>query len=239
MYDFDKVKERTIAILDSKTPIEDKSSIPSSDSEFTYENGIRSWVTAIFIDINKSSELFKNKKDEIVSRTIRSFSSEIINILKSNQNYREIGIRGDCVFGIYSTPYQKDVKDVFELAIDINTFLKMHYMILKNKGFPTLSAGIGIGCSQELIIKAGLKQSGINDLVWIGDAVVDASNLSGRANRNGQEPILISDCVYSNIIELLNAEYGESRVSSWFVKLNFENIYGSNVHYTNYEEWLK
>lgn len=213
--------------------------IPSSDSEFTYENGIRSWVTAIFIDINKSSELFKNEKDEIVSRIIRSFSSEIINILKSNENYREIGIRGDCVFGIYSTPCKKDIKDVYELAIEINTFLNMHYMILKNKGFPTISAGIGIGCSKELIIKAGLKQSGINDLVWIGDAVVDASNLSGRTNRNGQEPILLSACVYSNIIELLNAEYGESRVSSWFVKLNYENIYGSNVLYTNYEEWLK
>lgn len=239
MYDFENIKNNVIEILDSKTPVEEKWSTPSSDNDFTYENGIKSWTTAIFIDIKNSSSLFKNQKNEIVSRIIRSFSSEIIKILKSDQNYRDIGIRGDCVYGIFSTPTKTDIKNIYELAININTFLYMYYSILKSKGFPTLTAGIGIGCSQTLIVKAGLKQSGINDLVWIGDAVVDASNLSGKANRNGYKPIFISSCVYSNIIEALRKEYGETRANSWFRQLSFQDVYESDVCYTNYADWLK
>ena len=113
MHDFENTKKRVCSILDSKNPIEDEYHIPSSDSEFTYENGIRSWVTAIFVDIKDSSKIFKNEKEDIVSKIIRSFSSEIITILKSDKNFRDIGVRGDCVYGIYSTPSKNEIKNIY------------------------------------------------------------------------------------------------------------------------------
>lgn len=40
MYEFKKSRETIESILNSPTKIIEKDSLPSSDSEFTYENGI-------------------------------------------------------------------------------------------------------------------------------------------------------------------------------------------------------
>lgn len=108
MYNYKNSKANIINILKSKTPIEHKKTIPLSDSEFTFENGIETFVSAIFIDIKNSSDLFATR-DEKLARLLRAFTGEIITIFQGDNNYRQIGIRGDCVYGIYTTPNKKDV----------------------------------------------------------------------------------------------------------------------------------
>ena len=173
MYDYLKSKSAIENILLSKTKIEDKDKIPASDSEFTYTNGIRTWVGALFVDIVNSSELCKTPNED-TARILRAFCSEIIAILKYDSNYREIGIRGDCVYCIYTTQYVADLVDIFRHAYRINTFMEMFNKLLEDNGFQKIYAGIGLGCDKELIIKAGQSGSGINDKIWIGKAVVDA-----------------------------------------------------------------
>lgn len=109
MYTYEESKKAVEAILSSSTKIVNKSFVPTSDSEFTYENGIKAWVGALFVDIVNSSKLFQTA-GEHTARIMRSFCSEIISILKDNDNYREIGIRGDCVYAIFSCPYQHIVE---------------------------------------------------------------------------------------------------------------------------------
>ena len=60
MYNYKNSKSNIINILKSETPIEEKETIPS-DQEFTYENGITCWVSAIFVDMKNSSELLSQK----------------------------------------------------------------------------------------------------------------------------------------------------------------------------------
>ena len=55
-------------------------------------------VTAIFVDIRNSSALFGDEDKEKVANVIKSFTSETIEILRNNDNLKEIGIRGDCVY---------------------------------------------------------------------------------------------------------------------------------------------
>ena len=112
MYEYEKSKETVESILRSPTKIVKKEKIPASDSDFTYENGIKSWVGALFVDIVDSSKLFETANED-TARIIRSFCSEIISILKDDENYREIGIRGDCVYCIYTAPYQQDLVKIF------------------------------------------------------------------------------------------------------------------------------
>lgn len=104
MYNYKKSKETVEEILKSPTKIVEKDNIPSADSEFTYENGIKAWTGALFVDIVDSSKLFQSPNED-TARIIRSFCSEIISILKDDNKYREIGIRGDCVYCIYNTPF--------------------------------------------------------------------------------------------------------------------------------------
>ena len=48
MYEYKRSKETVEAILKSPTKIVEKDNIPSSDAEFTYENGILSYTVDQF-----------------------------------------------------------------------------------------------------------------------------------------------------------------------------------------------
>ena len=241
MYDYQKSKEVVETILNSPTKIIEKDRIPSSDSEFTYENGIKAWVGALFVDIVDSSKLFKSANED-TARIVRSFCSEIISILKDDENYREIGIRGDCVYCIYNSPFHIDLVKIFRHAYRINSFIKMLNMLLEKNGYSAISAGVGLGCSQDLIIKAGQSGSGINDKIWIGKAVVDAAHLSGVANRNGISAIAMSPIFYNNVIENLceeNADYKD------WIKAHYYGYYGSVDYYhcsiieSDFDKWIE
>lgn len=240
MYEFSKSKDTIVSILNSPTKIVERDRIPSSDSDFTYENGIKTWVGALFIDIVNSSRLFQTANED-TARIIRCFCSEIISILRDDDNYREIGIRGDCVYCIYSTPDQDDLVYIFRHAYRINSFMKMLNKLLGKYGYPTLDAGIGLGCSQDLIIKAGQNGSGINDRIWIGKAVVDASHLSDKANRNGIREIAMSPVFYNNIIKHLckeNPDYENWIIphrTGYYSDIDF---YHCNIIETEFDRWI-
>ena len=240
-YDYAQGKQRIINILDSKTKIEESADIPRSDDEFTYENGIKATVGALFVDIRNSSKYFTENKPDIVARVMRAFCSEIITILSANENYRQIGIRGDCVYAIYSCPTLAHIKSIMSDAAYINTFREMFVKILTKKNFPTFSFGIGIGASEDLIIKAGKKGSGINDLIWIGDAVVDASNMSSIANKKDFDPIVMDYCFYNNIKDM-NAS-SEHKYSD-FISSKYSYDLGKTVYHANivniaFDKWIE
>lgn len=243
-YNYKESKKRVDDILYSKTEIVKKERIPSSDSEFTYSNGIKSWVGAIFVDMVGSSDLCKSP-DEKTARIFRAFCSEIIAIMKDDSNYRQIGIRGDCVYSINTAAYQSDLVDMFETAVLIHTFMKMFRKQLENKGYEPIRAGIGLGCSEDLIIKAGQSGSGINDKIWIGKAVVDASKLGDKAYRNGVEPIAMSTLFYDNVHEILEKQ--DEGYKTW-IKPHREGMYGyyhSSIDFyhcdiirTDFNDWV-
>ena len=240
MYNYRNSKANITNILKSKTPIEQKNTIPA-DNEFTYENGIEAYVSAIFIDIKSSSELFATR-DEKLARLLRAFTSEIITIFQESNTYRQIGIRGDCVYGIYSTPKKEDVVEVFDIAILTNTFMKMFNKLLQENHYTSIGAGIGLGCDKELIIKAGRSGTGINDKIWIGEAVVDASNLSSIAKRYGFENIAMSSCFYNNIIGTKKKQ--NSKYAEWIKKVHENNDYFNGAFYqcnivrTDFDKWI-
>ena len=98
-YDYKAGKKRVKEILDNNLEIIEQDKLPSID-ELTFDNGYKSWVGAIFVDIRNSTSLFTEEDKEKISKIIRSFTSEIIEILRDDDNLREIGIRGDCVYEV-------------------------------------------------------------------------------------------------------------------------------------------
>lgn len=189
-YDYIEGAKRIGRILDNPMHIEEKNKIPNEGS-FTFENGYMVWVTAIFVDIRHSTELF-SKKNERTAKLIRAFTSEIIEILKNDKNFthgfmEEIGIRGDCVYAIYSTPCQEDIFICYNKTVYINTFINMLNKMLTQRGMQKFQAGIGMATDKELIIKAGRANSGINSKVWIGNAVTMASKLSALGDKDGND----------------------------------------------------
>ena len=105
-YDYREGKKRIKEILDNNTTVNETDAVPSDDN-FTFENSYYSWVTSIFVDIRDSSDLFANSDKIVVSKIIRSFTSEIIEILRNDNNLREIGIRGDVYMLFFRHPIRK------------------------------------------------------------------------------------------------------------------------------------
>ncbi|WP_097026357.1 adenylate/guanylate cyclase domain-containing protein [Clostridium peptidivorans] len=238
-YDYKAGKKRVKEILDNKLEVIEKDKVPS-DEELTFNNGYYSWVTGVFIDIRDSSSLFSDEDKEKVSKIIRSFTSEIIEILRDDDNLREIGIRGDCVYAIYTTPYKSDIYEMANKSFYINTYMKMLNKLLSDKKFPTVSVGIGIATAQELVVKAGRKDVGINSKVWIGDAVTKASNFSALGSKNGLSAIVFSSCSYNNFIDELISKSGE-KAKDWFTKhstTEYGTYYDANIIIIGFNDWI-
>lgn len=238
--EYEESRKRIEDILNSKTKIEEVESLSNDKDKFTYENGVRTWVGAMFIDIRDSTDYFKNNNQEIVARIMRSFTSEIIRILSKNKSYIQIGIRGDCVYAIYSTPEKDILKSIMSDACYINTFQKMFQNILEKKQWPTFKIGIGIGASKDLVIKAGMKGTGIRDNIWIGDAVIDASKLSSEGNTGNIGPITMDNCFYINIKDYKcnqREKYGDL-IDPYTSKKLHTDAYHCNMVNIGFDNWI-
>lgn len=237
IYDYKSGKTNVEEILNNSTKIQEKE-IPSDETDFTYGNGVRSWVGSIFIDIIDSTSLIKNYNELVVAKVLRSFTSEAISILNSHKSVRQIGVRGDCVYGIYSTPNKKDIYDLFDLTCYLNDMIKMLNAIFKYYKYPNIKVGIGLSVGRDLIIKAGKKGTGINDRIWIGDAVVEACKLANKAGRDGRKTIGISKLAYNNFIKLLK-DSNKNNVESWFHYDYYDNSYYCDVIMDDFDSWIK
>lgn len=240
-YNYLEGKNRLLEILNNETEVVDKDKVPKPNSSFSFNNGFFSWVTAVFVDIRDSTRLFAENKKTTIARIIRGFTSETIEILSDDDNLREIGIRGDCVYAIYTCSQKNEDYEIVDKAFYVNTFIDMLNSLLRKKNMPQISVGIGIATNQDLVVKAGRKGSSVNNLVWIGKAVTYASKLSSIANKNGERKILMTKLFYNGIIEQLTKNNSGKNVSDWFVygkNTIVGEYYGCNVIKTNFSDWI-
>ena len=240
-YDFLNGKTRIETILNDSNEIEEKEKVPT-EKKFTYHNGYYAWVTAVFVDIKESTKLFTENRKASTSRIIRSFTSEIIEILRNDDNLREIGIRGDCVYAIYTTSTPEENYEIASKTFYINTFLEMLNIVLENRKMNKIVAGIGVSTAKELVVKAGREGSGINNLVWIGKAVTYASKFSSIANRDGYKPIIFSESFYESMINVMCNNNEGKNPKSWFSKYNLNELgsfYNGNVFKSEFYEWIE
>lgn len=239
-YDYKKGKERVIEILNDSNEIEEKDKVPT-EGEFSFHNGYFSNVTAVFVDIRESTKLFSENKKTSTAKIIRSFTSEVIEILKEDENLREIGIRGDCVYAIYTIKTEEETYNIASKVFYVNTFMKMLNELLLAKNMLTINVGIGVSSAKELVIKAGREKSGVNNLVWIGKAVTYASKFSALANKDGYNKIIISDNFYDNLINTLYRKYSKEEVDNWF-SIHYLDDYGyfydCNVVKSEFKKWI-
>lgn len=241
-YDYKVRKKEIEDILDEINEIKEVERFPV-DKEFTYSNGYKAFTTSIFVDLRNSTKLFTEEDDISIAKVIRGFTSEVIEILRKNTTsteLKEIGIRGDCVFAVYSTPLNKDDSNIANRAFYINTYLKMLNKLLEDRKLPTIKAGIGVASSKTLAVKAGRKDTGINNLVWIGNAVSKAAKLSDFGNKDGIKGIVMDEYFFHNCLRALSTDKSNNW-KKWFAKGNDSDLgvyYHADIVKVEFSQWI-
>lgn len=230
-YNFERSLERIDDIIDSTdNNYEEKgNNIPPRDN-LTFTNGFYVDVSAIFVDIRDSFSLSEIHRRPTLAKIYRSFISEVVAIMNGNKTCKEINIIGDCVSGIFATKTKTDIDELFSTAARINSLIKTINCKLSKKNIQNIKVGIGIDYGRALMIKAGYKGSEINEIVWMGDVVNNASKLCDNANRWHSQKILISSTIYDNLNE------HNKGLFNW----NSRNqCYGTDAINSLMEEWWK
>ncbi len=199
-YDVVASEARIKEILESAESFDEVNSIPARNS-LTYSNGFYVNCTAVFIDIRGSSKLTDTHTRPVIGKIYRAYISECVAIMNANDDCKEVFITGDCVSGIFNSPYTANIVNAFETAAKLSSLIELLNWHLSNKSYQPIECGIGIAYGRALMIKAGAKGSGVNDVVWVGDVVNEAAHLCHKGNREGRKPVQVSTTVYINLTE--------------------------------------
>ncbi|WP_422114719.1 adenylate/guanylate cyclase domain-containing protein [Brachybacterium sp. UNK5269] len=233
LYNWVTSSARIKEILDQPAgAFEEVAGLPDRD-KLTFTNGFYGYCSAIFIDIRDSSGLTSEHKRPTLAKIYRSFISEMVAVLNSDSNVREVNIVGDCVWASYKTTDVRHLNDVFDIVAQANTLLKLLNHHYRKKGISELRIGIGVDYGRVLMIKAGFNGSGVNDVVYMGDVVNRAAHLAHEAGRGwSSKTILVGDVFYSNL-----NEHNQGLLSSQWVN-GLGSIYMGDVINTGMNEWI-
>lgn len=186
-------------LLAADNSYEEKDSIPSRD-QLTFTNGFYVNCSAIFVDIRKSSELTDFHKNRVLAKLYRAYISEVVAVMNGNVNCAEINVVGDCVSGVFDTPKKPDIDGVFSTAAKVSSLVDILNCRLRTYKIREITVGIGAAWGRAMMVKAGYNGSGINEVVWMGDVMNEASKLAGYGNKEyGDKEIMVSSNFYFNL----------------------------------------
>jgi class 3 adenylate cyclase len=233
-YDYIKSFERIDKIIEeSDNSFEELNSIPVRD-KLTYTNGFYVNCSAIFVDIRESSKLTGEHLRPKLAKLYRVFISEVVAVMNGSDLCNEINIIGDCVSGVFNTPHKENIDGVFHIAAKISSLIKVMNYKFKKNDIEQIRVGIGISYGRALMIKAGYNGSSINDVVWMGDVVNEASKLSNKADNNY---IIVSSAIYNKLNDhnknLLIGGIWTNYYSSGIM----DDYYRGNVVHTPMNDW--
>lgn len=186
-FDYMKSIGRISAILgDTGNDFEELEFVPPRE-RLTYTNGFFVDCAALFIDIRESSGLPTVHRRPVLAKIYRAFLSEAVAILNGNDNCQEINIVGDCVWAVFDSPSQNEADAALNTAGQLSSVVDILNFKLQKNGYQQIRVGIGMDHGRALMIKAGNCGSGINDVVWMGHVVNQASKLAGCGNKTWQD----------------------------------------------------
>ena len=199
-YDYEASFGRIRSILDqSDVEYEEVDELPSRD-DLTFTNGFYANCSALFVDIRDSSSLPKKYARPKLARLYRSYISEVVALMNSDPDCHEINVAGDGIWCVVNTDTKSDIDWVFSTAARIASLLKVLNCELKKRSYDPIRTGLGMSYGRALMIKAGYKGTGLNDVVYMGDVVNEAAKLSSHGNETWSDrQMMVSSTFYGNL----------------------------------------
>jgi class 3 adenylate cyclase len=216
--------------LGSDTSYEEVKEIPARE-ELTFTNGFYVDCSSVWVDLRDSTGLTAKYRRPALAKLYRAYISEMVAVMHLSPRCVEVNIAGDGVWGVFDTPYKAQVDSTFETVAYANSVVDLLNCRLEKRGYDPIRAGIGVHYGRILMVKAGYKGSGINDLVYMGEVVNQASFLSDQGSRN-TPPIYMSGVFHQNLKE----EYQEFCTPR---SVGSETVYTSYAVNIRISEWIE
>lgn len=153
----------------------------------------------------------------------------MVAILNGTRLAREVNIVGDGVWAVFNTPARSDIDEVFTIAAQVNTLVKvLNYKLLKAGYVDPIRIGIGMAYGRALMIKAGYNGSGLADVVYMGDVVNAAAKLAAQGGKGffRSPPIMIEDSFAGN----LNRENAKLVMKDWSIGCHVADVIDPTMH---------
>lgn len=233
-YDFEASLRRIDEILGQPSGKFEEVDAPPDRERLTFTNGFYAqFCTALFVDLRDSTKLPNDYTRPRLAKIYRALISAMVAILNSARQVREVNIVGDCVWAVYSSRLKADNDEIFACAFHANSLMDVLNVKLKKAGFATtpIRAGIGIADGRALMIKAGYSGSGINDVVYMGDVVNEASGIAAKAARTVWTPPIFAN---ESFVSSLN-DHNQGLLE----RDNSAGCYAGTVISTRMDEWVK
>lgn len=246
-FDFGKSLQRIDEILTENIDISDSKTIPRVEN-LSYNQGKNVDCTAIFIDLRGSSDFVHglNKQFKSLGRIYKSYISEIVAVMNSFKTCREINIVGDCVSAVFAKGKEEDniVLDILQSASMSNAVMKVLNRKYQKKwnDMKEIKAGIGIAKGKALVMKAGLNQSGINDIVYMGEVVNTASKLCDVALKKSRNTICVTTEIFTASNIKANKNPGETFQDLLYEEYDMDKqryFYSGNFSRVNIRKWAE
>lgn len=201
-YNFsDSIQRLNEIISRSESDFKELDRIPAR-SELSFSNGFYVSCSALFVDIRYSSELTDIHKPRVLAKLYRAYISEVVAIMNGNPSCSEINVIGDGILGVFDTPDKSDIDGVFSTAARISSIVDILNYYYKKNGMEEITVGMGMSWGKALMVKAGYKGSGINDVIWMGEVVNDAFKLADYGNREKDDSeMMVSNVFHHNLNE--------------------------------------
>jgi class 3 adenylate cyclase len=228
-YEFEKSFQRLADILNqSDVEYEEVHTLPDR-SKLTFTNGYYAYCSALFVDIRDSSSFPKKYRRPTIARIYRAYISEMVAVMVSDPDCREVNIVGDGVWCVVNTPNKPDIDFVFGTAARANSLVKVLNYRLSKKSLSEIRVGIGVSYGRALMIKAGYAGSGINEVVYMGDVVNEAAKLAAYANSTySDKALMVSSLFHQNL-----SDHNKGLLS----QNSARSCWHGNVVNTAMEEW--
>jgi class 3 adenylate cyclase len=172
-------------------------------SDLTYTNGFYVKCSALFVNIRGSPKIADFRMDRMVAKLYRTFISEVTAIMNGNPKCAEINVVDDFVWGVFDTPFSEDIDEVFSTGGKISSIVDILNYKFKKNNMKEVTIGIGISYGKALVVKAGYKGSSVNEVIWMGDVLNEASKLASYGNKESTDKeTMVAEVVYYNLNDI-------------------------------------
>jgi len=232
VYNYKKSRDRIDSILkdESDTFIENNNKFPS-ESLLRFNGGRKVNIDVIAVDIRQStllSELLSENRISILTKIYRAYISEVIAVMKSNENIQRVYIEGDGIWAVFES--NDNSYWVFDTAVKISSIVETINSKLRDMDYPNIKIGIGLERGKSFYVKAGYKGTGINQEVWVGNIVNKAFKLCSLANKGKIKELVVSKNMYQALEEKEKKRLKYNRK---------EDIYHTRLVDADMKDWLK